>query len=258
MGGALLSLEIGGAQVLRRCSATPAGVLETACFPLIPFANRIAEGRFRYAGCDISLPADAATPPHAHHGHGWRRPWTLAELTPSTAMLTYLHHANQWPWTYRASQRLVLLPDGLVIELEVANLASTAMPCGFGLHPYFALETGSYIAIVAPDRLLPDQRGIACLPAPGLTGQHELSTLPASDDLLLALSGQATVGTADWEISLCAEHAIGWHFYLPPSRAYFCLEPVSHRPDSFNQIEVHDSIAAGASRHWRFELNRTR
>lgn len=258
LGGALLSLEIGGAQVLRRSSVTPVGVLEAACFPLIPFANRIAEGRFRFARSDIRLPADAAAPPHALHGHGWRRPWTIAELTPSTAELTYLHNADDWPWTYRATQRLALLSDGLVIELEVTNLAANAMPCGFGVHPYFAMETGSYIAIEAPERLLPDQRGIACLAAPGLVGRHDLSELPASDDLLLASSGQAVVGTAGWEIVLAAEHAIGWQFYLPPSRAYFCLEPVSHRPDSFNQLAAHDSIAAGASRRWRFELKRAR
>jgi aldose 1-epimerase len=258
LGGALLALNIGGVDVLRRSSAAPVSVLDTACFPLVPFANRIAEGRFRYAGTQIDLPADEATPSHAHHGHGWRRPWAVASQEGSAAKLTYHHPADRWPWSYQVTQHLTLLSDGLAIELEVTNLADQPMPCGFGLHPYFALETESYIEVAAPQRLLPDQRGIPCIPAPGLSGRHSLSDLPASDDLLLDTSGRIRIGAAAWEIELTALKAIGWQFYLPPSSHFFCLEPVSHRPDSFNQGQELDTIAAKASQCWRFTLARLR
>lgn len=258
LGGALLSLNIDGIDVLRRSSAAPASILETACFPLIPFANRIAEGRFRCGETDINLPADAVAPPHALHGHGWRQPWSIASQSASEAHLTYHHSADQWPWNYQASQRLTLLPDGLAIKLEVANSSDQPMPCGFGLHPYFVLETESYIEVEAPQRLLPDQRGIACIPAPGLNGRHLLSTLQASDDLLLDTSGSIRIGTAEWEIELTASEAIGWQFYLPTSSDFFCIEPVSHRADSFNQGLELDMIAPKASRCWHFAIMRLR
>jgi aldose 1-epimerase len=258
LGGALLSLEIDGVDVLRRSSGTPADILETACFSLIPFANRIANGRFCFAGTDVSLPADPATPPHAHHGHGWRVPWTVARCSLNEAELTYLHPADRWPWTYRATQRLKLLPQGLALELETANLTDQPMPCGAGLHPYFALTAGSYITVDAPVQLRPDARGIPLIEAPGLTGPQLLSEIPPSDDLLLDRSGRALVGACDWEIALTADQAIGWQFYLPPSREFFCLEPVSHRPDSWNQPGAPDTVPPGRSRRWQFAITRTR
>lgn len=258
LGGALLSLQIDGSDILRPTTPTPENILDTACFPLVPFANRIANGRFCFGGRAIDLPADAAAPPHAHHGHGWRTPWTLVSYSAGTAAMTFLYRANAWPWTYRATQRLTLLPDGLGIEMAVENLSALPMPCGFGLHPYFVRDASSYIEIEAPERLLPDGRGIPCIPSRGLSGRHDLATLPASDDLLLAGSGRVTIGTAAWEVELIAAASVGWQFYLPAGQNFYCLEPVSHRPDSFNRDAELDAIAPGASLRWAFALQRRR
>lgn len=258
LGGALLSLMIGGTQVLRPLPDTPTDALMTACFPLVPFANRIANGRFSFASREIALPADEAALPHAHHGHGWRKQWTVSALSAVEAEMTYLHYADEWPWTYRATQRLTLLPDGLAIHLEVENQSNQPMPCGFGMHPYFALEQASYVEINAPSRLLPDVRGIPCISASGIAGRHAISTLPDSDDLLLDTSGHVRVGTTDWEMELSAERSIGWQFYVPPDRTFFCLEPVSHRPDSFNLVETVNTIAPQEVQNWPFAIRRTR
>ena len=46
LGGALLSFRKGDVDLLRPTPAGASDVLETACFPLVPYANRIADGRF--------------------------------------------------------------------------------------------------------------------------------------------------------------------------------------------------------------------
>src|SRR4028118_1616837 len=79
LGGSLLSLSVDGIDLLRPSPSTPRAILETACFPLVPFANRVADGRMTFHGREVTLPPDPAARPHAHHGHGWRRPWRVLE-----------------------------------------------------------------------------------------------------------------------------------------------------------------------------------
>lgn len=258
LGGALLSLEIGGVPVLRSSPDEPRDILQTASFPLVPFNNRIADGRFDFGGQQITLPADPAAPPDAHHGHGWRRTWQVVSNGNDYAELAFVHESGAWPWRYRAVQRVQLLGDGLELVLTVANLSDRSMPCGFGFHPYFAMSRDSYLAVHAPSRLCPDKRGIPAVESAGLIGKHQLADLQISDDLLLDDTGQVRVGTNDWELTLTAIEAVGWQFYLPADRAYFCLEPVSHRPDSFNLPEPIETIEPGSFRDWHFTVRRTR
>lgn len=258
LGGALLSLEIAGASILRTSPGQPADILQSACFPLIPFANRIAQGRFEFGGRQIALPADPATPPHAHHGHGWRRPWQIVSRGDDHAELAYGHEGGAWPWTYRARQHLQLLGDGIALSLELENTGDRPIPCGFGFHPYFDLAPDSYLSASAPSRLCPDQRGIPCHVSRGLVGQHRLADLPPSDDFLLEERDRVLIGTGAWEVALCAGEAAGWQFYLPEDRQYFCLEPVSHRPDSFNLPGPIETVQPGSCRSWHFTIRRTR
>ena len=258
LGGALLSLDIAGASILRASLGEPADILHSACFPLIPFANRIAQGRFAFGGRQIVLPADPATPPHAHHGHGWRRPWQVVSRSDDRAELAYLHEEGAWPWTYHARQHLHLLADGIALSLELENASDRPMPCGFGFHPYFDLAPDSYLSASAPARLRPDEQGIPRHLSRGLVGQHRLADLPPSDDFLLEESDRVLAGTGAWEVALCAREAAGWQFYLPEQRGYFCLEPVSHRADSFNLPGPIETVEPGSCRRWQFTIRRTR
>jgi aldose 1-epimerase len=48
-------------------------VLDAACFPLAPFSNRIAHGRFRFGGREVALAPNFPDSDHPHplHGFGW-------------------------------------------------------------------------------------------------------------------------------------------------------------------------------------------
>ena len=48
-----------------------------ACFPLVPYANRIANGRFAFAGDEVQLRRNWDRDPHPLHGQGWRSAWTI-------------------------------------------------------------------------------------------------------------------------------------------------------------------------------------
>src|SRR5258708_8017644 len=51
--------------------------LRMASFPLLPYCNRIRNGRFESGGQTIDLNGDGNTFAHALHGHAWRREWRV-------------------------------------------------------------------------------------------------------------------------------------------------------------------------------------
>ena len=50
-GGAIREFSCGRRQVLRPAPSTASSdAIDLACFPMVPYVNRIAEGRFRFGG----------------------------------------------------------------------------------------------------------------------------------------------------------------------------------------------------------------
>ena len=89
-----------------------------ACFPLVPFSNRVADGRFSFQGRGYELAKNFRPEPHAIHGYGWQNPWAVAEASPSRAELTFRHTVPSTPFHYRARQVFALGENGLEIALN--------------------------------------------------------------------------------------------------------------------------------------------
>ena len=78
------------------------------CFPLVPYANRIADGRFAFAGRDIQLQRNWDRDPHPLHGQGWRSAWTIEQTSAAGATMEFFGGGDDWPWRYRAVQGFAL------------------------------------------------------------------------------------------------------------------------------------------------------
>src|SRR4051812_46618815 len=104
-GGAILGWMFGTTALLRR--PLPDAVVSgnargLGCFPLVPFSNRIANGRFRWAGESHVLARNFGDHPHAIHGVGWQRAWSVDSAGPASATLS-LHHTparGTWPFAF--------------------------------------------------------------------------------------------------------------------------------------------------------------
>ena len=131
IGGCITALRHRGRDVLRPASArffAQRDPREAASFPLVPFSNRIADGRFAFGGAVHQLDRNSPPEPHAIHGHGWQHAWTVREASARAAALEFAHRVVNTPFDYRATQSFALTADSLTVTLEIANTGGTPMP----------------------------------------------------------------------------------------------------------------------------------
>ena len=240
-GGALAALDWRGEPVLRR--ARGAGVLDMACFPLVPFANRIAHSRFAFAGQDVRLTSDHPAGPGepAIHGFGWLAAWDVAEREERFAALVHHHRCGDWPWDFAARQTLTL-GETARLTLGITNLSDTAMPAGLGFHPYFPRSPDTVLAArhrgewQVDGRTLPVRLVTRPAPVDWWDGRPVESRIVDT-----AYTGRAGPMAIRWpgrgiEAVLEPSPDLPVTFvYVPGAEDYFCVEPASHASDALNR-----------------------
>ena len=78
-----------GVDLLRRAPDGADDPLAMASFPLVPYANRIAQGRFAFDGADHQLPRNFGDHPHSIHGFGWQASWTAKATGADHVLLVH-------------------------------------------------------------------------------------------------------------------------------------------------------------------------
>lgn len=106
---------------------------------LIPWPNRLADGRYRFDELDHQL---ALTEPDRHNAiHGllrWR-PWRALEHGPDrVVMSTRLHPTPGYPFMLDVSVAYELGEQGLTVSTSAANVGDRPCPYGAGQHPYLS------------------------------------------------------------------------------------------------------------------------
>jgi len=231
-GGAIRELKWGNQDVLR---PTPAEAgddpFELACFPMVPYVNRIAHGRFNFGGHEVSLRPNWSADPHPLHGQGWRAPWSVVSASLSSARLAFEGGGDEWPWRYRCEQSFELLDDGLLIELSVESLSSEPMPAMLGFHPYFHDAVHAQLEAPLPRVWLTDATALpleeARTPAAWGFEPARAVTGIALDHCFSGWSGTAVLRWPSLRLKLHAPECSFLHIYAPADKDFFCVEPQS-------------------------------
>jgi aldose 1-epimerase len=164
VGGGLRSYSIGGADVLDGYGVDelcPSGRGQL----LIPWPNRLEDGRYEFGGETHQLPLDE--PEHGNAIHGLVRwaPWTATTRTPERVVLEHtLYPRPGYPFSLSLRAEYTLSADGLRVETTATNFGTATLPYGAGAHPYLTLGTPTVdeLTLLAPAAtvLRSDDRGL--------------------------------------------------------------------------------------------------
>jgi aldose 1-epimerase len=212
-----------------------------ACFPLVPFSNRVRDGRFTFGGHAVTLPLNQWPQPHAEHGHGWQVAWNVVDCAEDRLVLGYDHPAGAWPFPYCARQEFLLTGGELHLTLSLENRGRETMPGGLGFHPYFLRTPGCRLSARVDAMWATDAEVMptALTDADPRLGRED--GLPVAEAVLdNAFTGWRRQATISWperraRLSLDADAPLGFLVvYSPAGEDHFCVEPVSHCTDAFN------------------------
>jgi len=260
VGGGLRSYAFRGRDVLAgyprdaRCSAGRGQLL-------MPWPNRIRDGRYSFAGQDHQLALTEPDRGHAIHGLVRWAIWSVLEQTEDTVTLgCRLRPQQGWEWSLDLSVTYALTASGLTVTPRVRNVGTNAAPFGFGAHPYLSVgedrvdevEVGIPAAslLEVDDRLLPV--GLVAVD----DTDHDFRTPRLLGELALDTAYTNVVVDADgcWRVTLAHPRtgrvvtlwadatAYPWlqvftgdSLPLPARRASgIAVEPMTCPPDAFN------------------------
>lgn len=229
--------------------ASGEGVLSAACFPLVPFSNRIENAAFRFKNQSIDLqsnwPGNMSI-----HGIGWQKAWNVLKHSDTDLMLGLDMESPDWPWQAGATLIYSLRANGLSMTLNLQNMSGEPMPSGLGFHPYYPKKPETGLLCRCQNVLLTDDRQIPN----GLLADHTalrqltegMLPAPGFDNALTGWDGHATITWAgnrarsSRHMMVTTEPETEFAVLYVPEKLdpkdepFFCFEPVTHIPNAHN------------------------
>lgn len=253
-GASLIGWMRGRTPILRR--ALPQAVHDgdphaMACFPLLPYCNRIGNARFTWQGVPYQLARNFGDHPHAIHGVGWQSAWTVIKAAPRTVGLALAHRPSAaWPFAFDATVTYSLSGSALTVAIGMTNRHATAAPAGIGLHPYFPKTPDAALRFNADgawrngDDALPYCHGP--LPPEWQHAAPRLVTHSRLDNCFTGWDQISGITAASTSLRVQATDVFRQlQVFTPYWADFFCVEPVSHVPDAINR----DALPADQAMH---------
>ncbi len=137
---------------------------------LIPWPNRLRDGRYRFEGAEHQLAITEPSKGNAIHGLLRWAPWrALAHERDRVVMGARVHPQPGFPFDLDVSVEYTLGAEGLTVATTARNLGGASLPYGAGAHPYLSPGAGTIddctlelpaatLITTDPVRALPDGR----------------------------------------------------------------------------------------------------
>jgi aldose 1-epimerase len=229
---------------------------------LIPWPNRIRDGRYTFNGATQQLALTEPARHNASHGLARYLPWVLIDKkADAVTNRVRIHPQPGWPGTLESTITHQLTKDGLMVTVEATNLGASELPFGYGAHPYLTVGESMVdeIALTVPaasylevddDRLLPHKLS----PVQGTAYDLREGRVLGSMSLDTAMTDLARDSDGRWRVRLVlgdryaelwGDETMRWTqvFTGGPKRdVSLAVEPMTCGPDAFNAGPTHDDM----------------
>ena len=163
-GGAVRSYVAGGRELLDGFAAGEAATGARG-LPLLPWPNRIRDGRYTWRGQELQLPINEEDKRTALHGLVTQVAYAVAGAGEHHVELAHrIDHAPGYPFVLDLRLTYALTAGGLTVSTTATNAGTTLAPYGAGHHPYLRPTTATIdeceLFAAAASYLPPDERGI--------------------------------------------------------------------------------------------------
>ncbi len=223
---------------------------------LIPFPNRIKDGKYVFAGKNYQLPINHPAENHAIHGFIYDKKFKVidAEITENEASINleciYNGDIEGYPFKFLIEMIYTFTADdGFNCQTLVQNIDDTSMPFGDGWHPYFKFNKKiNKILLKIPsnkktevyDRMIPTGKIIQFDQFSELTKIQniELDTGFRIENQDAIVETEILDQKSNEKIIVFQETGNKkYNFlqvYIPPSRESIAVEPMTCNIDAFN------------------------
>lgn len=228
---------------------------------LIPWPNRIRDGRYTFNGISHQLALTEPARHNASHGLARYAPWVLVDKKPDgVTNRVRIHPQPGWPGALEAMITHRVGQDGLTVTVEATNIGAGELPFGYGAHPYLTVgeATVDEVAVTVPaasylevdDRLLPTKIS----PVAGTVYDLRRGPVLGSVSLDTAMTDPARDSDGRWRVKLVlrdryaelwGDETMRWVqvFTGGPNRDWsIAVEPMTCGPDAFNPGPTHGDM----------------
>lgn len=231
-----------------------------ACYPLLPWSNRVGGGGFDTPTGWQPLTPNTGHEPLPIHGSAWQQPWQVVNATSDSAMLQL---DSQQPYPYQARLHVQLSDGRLSLTLQATHMGDQPTWYGLGLHPYLTRSAQTQLQATAKGVWLcgEDKLSRQWIELPDIWNFEQPKTLPEQlvDNAFTAWPGNARIIQPDagYQLVCQAEGTEVFLLFCPQEQNFFCFEPVTH-PVNAHHLEGHPGLhllATGESRQLRYSLH---
>ncbi|SEJ39241.1 aldose 1-epimerase [Azotobacter beijerinckii] len=202
-----------------------------ACFPLVPWSNRIEHSGYETAQGWLSLSCFQEGEPYPIHGTAWHQPWEVVSRSAEEAVLRLV---SQAPYPYKAEQKFILAGERLILELTVEHMDHHPAWYGIGLHPFFPRWENTQLQAFAEAVWFEENRRLPRVES-AIEGDWrftDANRLPKTliDHAFSGWDGRFLINQPDtgYQLECSATNSRFFVLYTPPGKDFFCFEPVSH------------------------------
>jgi aldose 1-epimerase len=241
------SLRYKGVEMLGRVEDLEAAAAKgsSAGIPLLhPWANRLAEPRYRVLGRQVELDVSSPLLHLDEHGlpmHGV--PWSLLPWVLTDARQDLVAARLEWstsdlltifPFRHRLELAAIIRPDGLTLETTLVAGSEGPVPVSFGFHPYLRLPGLSranwQLELPAMRKLVLDSRGIPTGDEEPFGGFNAQLGENSFDDGFALMEERTSFSIAGSTCTVSVDLLEGYRYvqvFAPEDKDYMALEPMT-------------------------------